>query len=401
AEVSGGVMCPSYMATRDEKDTTRARANVLRELLTRQGHEKNVFAKKELAEVMDLCLSCKGCASECPSNVDMALLKAEYLYQRQRVSGVPFKAKFFGNISTMNALATRLPGFSNLLLQNKITSGAIKKVLGIAPERSFPKIEKSLKNWFRSQRQNIVGERGKVLLFCDEFTNHNDTEAGKKAILLLQKLGYAVEIPAHFDSGRAQISKGLLLSAKKLAEENLRALEKIVTPATPLVGLEPSAVLTFRDEYPKLVNPEFRKRAQKLAENVFLLEEFLCREVEKGNIKKDQFSGQYKKIYLHGHCHQKALASVESTARILSLPENFHVELIPSGCCGMAGSFGYEKEHYEVSMKIGELVLFPAVRKAGENDLIAAPGTSCRHQILDGAGRTAYHPAEILFDALL
>jgi len=402
-DFSGGTMCPSYRATRDEKHTTRARANALREFLSRNGKE-NPFDHPELREVMDLCLSCKGCTSECPSNVDMTMLKSEFLHQYYQSNPIPLRAKVFANFGKLNSFASFVPGISNFIFSSGLTAGVLKKLLQIAPQRTLPLLHKTtLRKWFeKSQSQlKIEGARkGSLFFFCDEFTNFNDVEIGIKAIRLLTKLGYEVQMPKHAESGRAQLSKGLLKVAQRMAMENVEVFKNKVTQATPLIGLEPSAILGFRDEYPKLVAEEAREEAVELGKNALLLDEFFAREIQKGNITSESFTKAKQSVKLHGHCHQKALSTVEDTAWMLNLPENFSVEVIPSGCCGMAGSFGYEKEHFELSMKIGELVLFPAVRQASPATLIAAPGTSCRHQILDGTGRKALHPVEILWDAL-
>ncbi len=259
---------------------------------------------------------------------------------------------------------------------------------------------------YRKQSRKIRNPKSeiqnkKVYLFCDEFTNYNDTEIGIKAILLLEKLGYEVVIPQHEESGRAWLSKGLLRKAKEIANKNIGLLSPLINDNTPLIGIEPSAILTFRDEYIDLADDDKFEKAKALSKNVFMLEEFISSEIDKGNIKSDQFTLETKTIKLHGHCQQKALASVATTLKVLSFPENYSVQTIPSGCCGMAGSFGYEKEHYDLSMKIGELVLFPAVRNSSNEVIIAAPGTSCRHQVKDGTGRKALHPAEILYEALV
>ncbi|HKL66251.1 MAG TPA: hypothetical protein VJ877_00055, partial [Bacteroidales bacterium] len=239
-----------------------------------------------------------------------------------------------------------------------------------------------------------------INLFIDEFTNYNDTLAGIQAIKLLTGLGYGVNIPGHNLSGRTFLSKGLLRKAKKIATDNVIRLSGIISDESPLIGIEPSAILGFRDEFPELVSEEKRKEAASLAKNSFLFDEFIVNEFRLGNIRQSSFHDDSKKILLHGHCQQKAIASTESTIAMLSIPPNYSVKEIPSGCCGMAGSFGYEKEHYDLSMKVGELVLFPAVREAGRDTIIAAPGTSCRHQIKDGTGRKALHPVEILYSAL-
>lgn len=279
--------------------------------------------------------------------------------------------------------------------------------MGFAPARDIPQIHShTLRYWFKRQEKKLRkeaeanGNKGSLIFFCDEFTNYLDTEIGMTALRLLAKLGYQVTLLSHAESGRAHISKGLLAPAQKMAIRNVKCFQGQVSESMPLVGLEPSAILTFRDEYPKLVPQELQESASLLAKNTYTLDEFLAREMKKGKLSAESFTETPKRILLHGHCHQKALSSPDYTASILSLPAQYQVELIPSGCCGMAGSFGYEKEHYELSMNIGELVLFPAVRSASEEVLIAAPGTSCRHQIKDGTQRTALHPVEILWQAL-
>jgi FAD/FMN-containing dehydrogenase/Fe-S oxidoreductase len=400
--LSGGTMCPSYMATRDEKHTTRARANILREYL-RKPNVKNRFNHYEIYDVMDLCLLCKACKSECPSGVDVAKLKAEFLQHYYDANGIPLRTRLIANISQMNRLASVLPAIYNLSVSNPIASGVFKKIAGFAPQRSLPLLGKvTMRKWYQKHQTNFNHEhpKGKVFLFNDEFTNFNDTGTGKNAVLLLETLGYEVVMPRHVESGRAYISKGLLKKARKIAVENVSKLKDLISEETPLVGIEPSAILTFRDEYIDLVPDELKQDAKKLGRNSLLFEEFIGREIEKGNITSESFASEHKKIKLHGHCHQKAIASQAPSLQMLSLPENYEVEVIPSGCCGMAGSFGYEKEHYTVSMKIGELVLFPAIREKEPAALIAAPGTSCRHQIKDGTGESALHPIDILYAAL-
>ena len=400
--LSGGTMCPSFMASKNEKDTTRARANILREFLT-NSDKLNRFDHKEIYEVMDLCLSCKACKSECPSNVDVAKLKAEFLQQYYDANGVPFRSKLIANFTAAAKLASLFPSLYNFVISNAITGSMIKILSGFAIKRSLPKIsEVSLEKWFQKNytSSNTKGNK-KVYLFCDEFTNYNDAAIGMKGVLLLEKLGYEVLLPKQVESGRAWLSKGLLRKAKQIANQNIELLGGIVTSAIPLIGIEPSAILTFRDEYPDLADEHNLASAKALARNTFLIDEFIANEISKGNIQKEAFTKNAKLIKLHGHCQQKAIASVAATQTILSFPENYKVEVIPSGCCGMAGSFGYEKEHYDLSMQIGELVLLPAVRNQLSDTIIAAPGTSCRHQIKDGAQKIALHPVEILFEALV
>ena len=398
--LSGGTMCPSFMATRNEKDTTRARANILREFLT-NSTQSNRFNHKEIYEVMDLCLSCKACKSECPSNVDMAKLKAEFLQQYYDANGIPFRSNIIARFSTASKLGAIVPGIYNFFVTNALISKPLKQMIGFHQERSMPKLHKTtLSAWYQHHRSEKSNK--KVYLFCDEFTNFNDTPIGIKAIMLLEKLGYEVSIPKHIESGRSWLSKGLLKQAKKIAHRNIDLLKNIISASTPLIGIEPSAILTFRDEYIDLADDTRLEAAKTLSKNVFTFEEFIASEINKGNIRKEQFKQESKQIILHGHCQQKAMSSLQPTIDMLSLPENYSVQTIPSGCCGMAGSFGYEKEHYELSMQIGELVLFPAIRNRKNHEIIvAAPGTSCRHQIKDGTKTIAQHPLEIFYDALI
>ena len=402
-ELTGGTMCPSYMATRSEKDSTRARANVLRQFLSND-KGGNPFNRKEIYEVMDLCLSCKGCKAECPSQVDVAKMKAEFLQHYYQENGVPLRSWLIGHFAAAQRLASAWPGAYNFLIKNRFTAPLIKQSLGFARERSLPALNPmTLHAWFRRHRSSRPASafpNGRVYLFCDEFTNYNDLEIGRKAVLLLEKLGYEVLMPHHLESGRALLSKGLVLKARQLAIRNVDLLDAGTDPSIPVVGLEPSAILTLRDEYPELVPEGQREKARRIAGRALLIDEFLAREAAAGKVTAASFTRESRLVKLHGHCHQKALSSLNFTQTIISLPENYKTEVIPSGCCGMAGSFGYEAEHYEVSMKIGELVLFPAIRSLPEGVVVAAPGTSCRHQIMDGTGRKAFHPVEILWEAL-
>jgi Fe-S oxidoreductase len=279
----------------------------------------------------------------------------------------------------------------------------IKRLAGFAEGRSMPQLHTTTLRRWHLKHANREGKfpNGRVFLFCDEFTNFNDVETGIKTVRLLNRLGYEVTIPKHFDSGRAQISKGLLRDAQRLAIRNVELLKDVITDETPMIGIEPSAILGFRDEVPDLVQAHLVEPARELAKRSLLVEEFITREAGRGRIRREAFTQEKRQISLHGHCHQKSLASLTSTVKALELPIHYKVKLIPSGCCGMAGSFGYEEEHYELSMQVAELVLMPAVRSAPAETLIAAPGTSCRHQIKDCTGRIAQHPVEILHDALV
>jgi FAD/FMN-containing dehydrogenase/Fe-S oxidoreductase len=393
-EVSGGTMCPSYMATRKEKDTTRARANILREMITRSG-KANPFAHDEIKEVMDLCLGCKGCKSECPSNVDLAKLKQEWQYQYYKEKGIPLRTRLIGNFELGMKLASIAPwGY-------KMFGGLIKLVAGFAAGRSLPAVTSNTwKKWFLKEFKPSKHPRA-VYIFIDELLNYNEPGIGIASVKLLDKLGYEVKFVEHASSGRGFLSKGLLEEARALARKNIAVFKDLVTPETPLIGVEPSAILSFRDEYPDLVRGEEKAAAQKIAASTFMIEEFLAKELDAGRIDTTVFANQKRLIKLHGHCQQKALSSLTPVKKILTRLGGNDVHLIPSGCCGMAGSFGYEKEHFDISMQIGELVLFPTVRKQGDDVIIAAAGVSCRHQIKDGTGRKAKHPVEILLDALV
>jgi FAD/FMN-containing dehydrogenase/Fe-S oxidoreductase len=394
----GGTLCPTFMATRDEDKSTRGRANILREFLY-NNEKENAFDHREVYDILDLCISCKACKSECPSSVDMAKLKAEFMQNYYDIHGIPMRSRLIAYLPRLNKLAMIFRPISNFIMNTSL----LKKSIGFSTKRAVPALSKiTLNRWAKKKIPLLKNNsKGKVYLFNDEFTNYNESDIGIKAILLLTQLGYEVKIPKHIESGRTFLSKGLIQTAKKIATENVNLLKDIVSDETPLIGIEPSAILAFRDEYPELVDKRLQPAAGKLAKNALLFEEFISIEIEKGNISGTDFTTEEKQILLHGHCQQKAIASTEPSKKMLSLPENYSVKEIPSGCCGMAGSFGYEKEHYDLSMKIGEMVLFPTVRKAEEKIIISAPGTSCRHHIKDGTGKSAKHPVEVLYEALV
>ncbi|WP_252734379.1 FAD-binding and (Fe-S)-binding domain-containing protein [Arenibacter algicola] len=396
--VVSGAMCPSYHATKNEKDTTRGRANTLREFLT-SSEKTNKFNNKELKEVFDLCLSCKACSSECPSNVDVATLKAEFLYQYQEENGYPLRAKLFAYNTQLNKLGSSMAGITNAMYDSKFVGGLLKKSVGVAEQRSLPKVYKfNFDKELEKAKGQVIVTRSKVVLYIDEFTNYLDVELGRDAIEVLTRLGYEVEL-FYAESGRTYISKGFLKQAKKLAIKNVDRLSQLTDKGLPIIGLEPSAILTFRDEYKRFGFD--KKKMDAVAANSFLIEEFLAKEIQSGALTADLFTKEAKTVKIHTHCHQKSISNQKVTFDILNLPKNYTVSIISSGCCGMAGSFGYEKEHYEVSMQVGELKLFPAVRKSAEDVIIAANGTSCRHQIYDGTQRKALHPISILKEALI
>ena len=396
----GGTMCPAYKVSGDELRTTRARSNVIREVLTRGGDDRLV------KEMLDTCLACKGCRSECPSNVDMTRLRAELLqhyYDRHRT---PMRTWLVARMAQIEQWGRHIRPLYNFSAAWKPAEAVVKCLVKFAPERSIPVLSKKTMATLVEEelsRHHYEGNNGKVFLFADEFTNQQEAELGLTFARLLLLLGYQVEIPHHRESGRAAISKGCLKRAKTIARDNVALLGGLVGESQPLVGIEPSAILSFRDEYPDLVPGALRKQTMELGRHSLLYDEFLNQEIDKGHIRPEDFEDTEMDIWLHGHCHQKALVGVEKTASVLRrLLRGATVHVIPSGCCGMAGSFGYEKEHYKTSLEIGEMVLFPAVRKAmnqpsGKPTFVAAPGTSCRQQILDGTGVRAVHPIEILF----
>jgi len=397
SEISGGLMCPSFMATRSEQHTTRARANVLRQFLS-DPNDATPYNHDEIKEAMDLCLSCKGCKIECPSSVDITKMKAEFLQQYYDANGTPFRSKLVGNFAVQMRLASLFRPIYNFIFGTTILRKIANQLVGFHPDRSMPLLgEETLQGW---HKKRVETSNKQLYFFCDEFTNFLDSSIGQKAILLLEQLGYQVIIPEHLESGRSYLSKGLLRKAASIANQNIQLLSPLVSAETPLVGIEPSALLTLRDEYKDLASPENKAASIHLAQYSFTIEEFIAREINAGHIHADLFTANAKHIAIHGHCYQKVLSSQDYSKQILSLPTNYTVEIIPSGCCGMAGSFGYEKEHYAVSQQVGELVLFPAVRSKSTDTIVAAAGTSCRHQIKDGTKEIALHPVEILYDAL-
>jgi FAD/FMN-containing dehydrogenase/Fe-S oxidoreductase len=400
--LSGGTMCPSYMATLQEKDSTRARANMLRQLLSSPVEE--TFSNPDLHEILDLCLSCKGCQTECPSGVDMGKLKAETLQQSYLKSGVPLRTQLIGNFPTLQRYASYVAPLYNFLVEFPLTASLIKVAMGFAIERSLPAVQfTSLETWFKRYAKKNPQQglkNGLVYLFADEFTNHNEVPLGQKTIKLLNRLGYGVEIPSDIISGRSYISKGMLVEAKALANSNVEKLQALISADQPLIGIEPSALLTFRDEIPALVDADKRAQAEALKPNCLLIDEFIAREFKAGKISVDDFDGKQQKILLHGHCHQKSIAGLTATRIALSIPSQYEVELLPTGCCGMAGSFGYEKKHYKLSQQIANLVLFPRLLHKPSKSIIASNGTSCRHQIKDGIEQEGLHTAEILYNAL-
>lgn len=396
---AGGTMCPSYMATLDEKDTTRGRANVFRQLLLEGPDE--AMSSHVLFETMDLCLSCKGCKRECPANVDLARLKAEFTQHYWDEHGTPLSAMFFGYYRFFSRLASIAPALANFVMTFAVTRWLIGAVVGLAPQRDFPAYAPTpfRRWWSRRSTPNSDEEAPTVWLYVDPFTEYTDPEIAIAAVEVLETCGRRVELFGVPDDGRTFLSKGLVRRAKTLVNRELRAIRADLDahPDRVVVGLEPSAALTFLDEWSDLADDDLKPVARDLASRTFLFEDYLAEEIEKGRVDVT-WHGEGE-VLLHGHCHQKALVGTAGTEAALRAA-GYGVSEIASGCCGMAGSFGYEAKHFDVSMKIGELVLFPTLRDAPESTLVCAPGTSCRHQIADGTRRRAVHPAILLRDAL-
>lgn len=401
----GGTLCPTFKVSRDELLSTRARANVLREVLTR-GLPDGGNDREALEEMLYSCLACKGCKGECPSNVDMTRIRAQVLQRLYDQHGTPFRSWMVARMAIVERLGHFVRPIYNYFAQSPWSSSIIKRMVSFAPERSIPALSKrTMRQLVRKSTRCSKKSAKRVYLFADEFTNLQEAELGETFAKLLTALGYEVVIPKHVESGRAAISKGCLHLAARFAKKNVRLLSDKISDDTPLVGIEPSCILSFRDEYPDLVPARMKSKAQKLATNCLLYDEFIMREVARGNITAEAFRSDAVEIWLHGHCHQKALVGIEKTAAMLRLLRGCQLHVIPSSCCGMAGSFGYEKEHYKTSLAIGEMLLFPTLRKAIANTsetptIVSAPGTSCRQQILDGTGIHAVHPIEIMYQFL-
>ncbi len=401
SSVIGGTMCPSYMATGDERLTTRARANIMREML--YADRANPWDSREIYEILDLCLACKGCRSECPSGVDIAKLKSEFLQHYNDVHPPSLRTRLIASLPSIYNLFSVIPGIFNFFAANRFSSLIIKKVAGFASERSIPLLAPvTFRMWLKRNlpKLNPEAPSGEVCLFVDEFTNHNDFHAGIATARLLTGLGYRIIVTGNAASARTYISKGFLRKARKLIIKNIETFAPLVSAERPLVGIEPSAILGFRDEFPDLAGDGHREQALKLADETFTLEEFIVREFQAGRISRESFRTDAVEVLVHVHCQQKAITTSAPVIEALGIPAGYKVREIPSGCCGMAGAFGYEKEHFELAQKVGEMVLFPDVRTASAETIICAPGTSCRHHVKDGTGRIALHPAEVLFAAL-
>ena len=390
-----GTMCPSYMGTLDEEHSTRGRANALRNVIAGRTPQEE-FTGKRLYEVMDLCLECKACKAECPSNVDMAKLKYEFLDHYHRANGLPLRNRIFGGIAMLNRIGSSLTPVSNWIARASVNRWLLEGVAGIDRRRPLPPFaSETFEDWFRKHRAEGNGANGMVVLFSDTFNNYNTPGVAIAATRFLERSGYRVLLADKKCCGRPMISKGMLSQAKDNAAWNVDKLAPYAEQGTPIIGLEPSCLLTLRDEYPEFLGTT---AAKKVAESTFLFEEFFLREHKVGRLQFD-WQGRGKKTLLHGHCHQKALVGTAPTVAMLKTA-GYDVSEVDSGCCGMAGSFGFEKEHYDLSIKIGNRRLIPAVKAAGPAVEIVAPGISCRQQIDHLAQRSAKHPVQLMWEAL-
>ena len=392
-----GTMCPSYMATQEEEHSTRGRANALRAVLSGNLPAEH-FKSKRLYDVLSLCLECKGCKAECASNVDMAKLKYEFLAHYYNANGLPLRNQLFGNIARLSAVGSALFPVSNWLVNSRISKWAMQRTIGIDRRRTLPTFAReTFEKWFARRTSQIQRGRPKrVVLFHDTFMNYNEPQIGKAAVAVLEAAGFEVVLPDKRCCGRPMVSKGMLDRAIENAHYNIEKLLPYALEGTPIIGCEPSCISVLRDDYVDLIPGD---DSRLVAKHAFMIEEFLfaCHEREELHL---QFKDTEKNILLHGHCHQKALIGISPSVEVLSLPTGYNVEVIDSGCCGMAGSFGYEAEHYKVSMDCGRRQLFKAVEEQNGDFEIAAAGFSCRHQIEHGTGKTAKHLIEVFRDAI-
>jgi len=399
-KIGQGVMCPSFMVTRDEAHSTRGRANALRAAMTGL-LGPDAMTSRELYDVLDLCLSCKACKAECPSSVDMAKLKAEFLHHYYRRHGTPLRSWVFGHIAALNRLAQPIAPLANWALNSP--GRWLITQLGVHAARRLPQFAaQPFSRWYRQHRKGsrpaITGTGKQVVFFHDTFTEHNHPQIGQAAIRVLEAAGYEpILLPDRKCCGRPAVSKGLLDEAQRWAQHNVRLLAPYAERGIPIVGCEPSCMAMLADEYLDLVpGPQ----AKAVAEMAMTIEAFLAREAAAGNLKLDFDGTRPRRVLFHGHCQQKAVFGISATLAALRLIPSCTVEPIESGCCGMAGSFGYEAEHYDLSIKLAEMALAPAVRAAPPDAIICASGASCREQIEHTTGRCALHPIEVLATAL-
>ena len=400
-KVLGGTMCPSYMVTREEEHSTRGRANALRAAMS-GALPAGSLTEQRLYDVLDLCLECKGCAAECPSNVDMAKLKYEFLNQYHVANGYPARNQFFGNIGTISRLGAFFAPLSNWVNRMPPVRRMMEQGLGIDRRRQLPPFaSQTFTQWFKARGGSpaSAAQRGQVVLFPDTFTNYNHPELGRAAVKVVEALGYRVIVPKVRCCGRPMLSKGMMDRAQSNARYNVERIHRYVEAGAKLVGIEPSCILSFADDYTDLVGVD-RDKARVIADNTMLVEQFVDDAISQGAEIDLDGSRLPDRILFHGHCHQKALVGTGAAMGLLNSIDGVEATEIGSGCCGMAGSFGYEVEHYDISMQIGEMDLFPAIRDQQGEFVVVAEGVSCRQQIAHGTGRQARHLVEVLADAL-
>ncbi|MDM8531456.1 FAD-linked oxidase C-terminal domain-containing protein [Anaerolineales bacterium HSG25] len=398
---STGTMCPSFMATQDEKHSTRGRANLLRSALSGQLPPEELTGK-EMYEAMDLCLQCKACKAECPSSVDMAKIKFEFQAHYHNQHGIPLRSRLFSDINFWSHLGSGAPApLANWINNNSLVKLGLEKVLGISSQRSLPQFTSMpFTRWFKYQHEAPADrhQRKKVVLFTDTFHNFNYPHVAIAATEVLEAAGFEVLLSGHGCCGRPAMSKGLVNQARLYAKQTVKRLKTFADQYIPIIGLEPSCLLSIRDEYLALL-PDQKEEVEWVGRWCYTFEEYIAKLADEGELNLE-FTDDSRPVLLHGHCHQKALVGTKPSVQVLALPGHT-VSEADSGCCGMAGSFGYEAEHYDTSMQIGEQRLFPAVREQQAGTIIAAAGVSCRQQIKQGTGRHALHPAEILRNGLM
>ena len=390
-----GTMCPSFIATREEEHSTRGRANALRSVIS-GALPATDFTSERLYDVLDLCLGCKACKAECPSNVDMAKIKYEVLAHYRKANGLPLRNRLFGEIGSLAVLGSAFAPFSNWATNNPVSKWIAEQLMGIDRRRDMPSfVHSTFEKWFTKRSSQNSSDK-KVVLFHDTFMNFSEPNIGKAAVHVLESAGYEVILPEKRCCGRPLISEGMLDRAIDNANYNIEQLHKYAVEEIPIIGCEPSCTSAITDDYVDLINSP---QAKQVADATLSIEEFLVKEKQKNNLQLS-FKSESNDILLHGHCHQRALVGTQPVMKLLEMPPGNTVEIIDSSCCGMAGSFGYEKSHYDISMKIGELRLFPSIRERNDNFILTASGFSCRHQLEHGTGILPKHPIEVLHEAI-
>jgi len=394
-----GTMCPSFMVTRDEEHSTRGRANALRAALSGI-LPPEALTSERMYEVMDLCVECKSCKAECPSAVDMAKIKFEFLARYYEANGIPLRVRLFGAVPTISRFASGpWAPLINAVIGNQMVRNLMEKILGISSQRVMPKFaSQPFTSWYKNhQPKSTPQAQGKVVLFNDTWNTYNSPEISISATEVFEAAGFEVILPGHKCCGRPYISKGLVEQARKAARETVDRLYPFAEQGLPIVGLEPSCLLSMRDEYHFLLPGD--PKVKVISDHCYTFEEFISKLAAEDQLNLS-FSSQQRHVLFHGHCQQKALVGTVPTKQTLTLPKGYQAAEVDSSCCGMAGSFGYEAEHYDISMKMGKRRLFPEIQEAGNEAIIVAAGTSCRHQIEDGTGKKAFHPAQVLRQAM-